>query len=199
MLPLLPYTPLALPPDVILPIKHPRHDIDMQGPERIHNQLIYQQYGIIALGGGALKGAHYDVIRDAINRWTDFERFFAVWRIDPPWKPVSKRSQGKKAGGGKAKVHHYEFPVRAGRVLVELGGVGQFEEIERVLARICKKMPIYTMPITQAKMDEIKKEKLDRDANNYNPFQYRTLVRKNFSDSQRILAPTEALWGGTYF
>lgn len=196
MLPLLPYTPVVVPKGVILPIKHPKANIDMMGPERIHNQLIYQQYGIIALGGGALRGAHFDVIRDRVNKYTDFERFFAIWRVDPPWKAVSKKSLGKKMGGGKAKVHHYETPVRAGRIIIEMGGVGNFYEIERILETICKKMPLYCMPISQKIMDNIKKEKLELDKHNYNPFEYRYLVRNNFSNSRTRLSSREMLWGG---
>lgn len=171
----------------------------MRGPERIHNQLIYRQYGLIALSGGALRGEHFDVIRDRVNKYMDTERFFAIWRLDPPWKAVSKRSQGKKAGGGKAKVHHYETPVRAGRIMIEIAGEGQFGEVERILTTISGKMPFYTMPISQEIMDNIKAEKQELDANNYNPFNYRYLLRNNFSDSQRRVSPYEIRWGGTYF
>lgn len=198
MLPALSYTPVNVPTSVTLPIKHPKADADMMGPETVHNQLIYRQFGIIALGGGALRGAHYDVIRDRINKYVDFDRFFAIWRIEPPWKPVSKKSLGKKMGGGKTKVHHYELPVRPGRVLVELGGIGEFEEIIRPLTTVCGKLPLYAMPISQTIMDEIKAEKLELDKNNYNPFDYRYLVKNNFSNAQRYLSYREALWGGTF-
>lgn len=199
LLPQLPYTPVNYPQGVIPPIKHPKANLDMRGPERIHNQLIYRQFGIIAVGGGALNGGHFDIIRDRVNKYMDTERFFAVWRIDPPWKAKSKKSLGKKMGGGKAKVHHYETPVRAGRVLIEIAGIGEFGEVERILSTICKKMPLYAMPISQTMMDDIKREKMEIDANNYNPFEYRDLVRRNFSDSQRFTSPKDALWGGTYF
>lgn len=198
LLPQLPYTPTNWPKGVIPPLKHPRHDIDMRGPERIHNQLIYRQYGIIALGGGALRGPHYDIIRERINKWMDTERFFAVWRIDPPWKAVSQMSLGKKRGGGKAKVHHYEFPVRAGRVLVEVAGRGEYGEVEELLKHICKKMPIYVMPVSQEIIDNIRDEKLALDAANCNPFNYRYLVKNNFSDSQRFVTPKDMIWGGSY-
>lgn len=198
-LPQMLYTPVTYPEGVIPPLKHPKANIDMRGPERIHNQLIYRQYGIIALGGGALAGPHIDVIRDRVNKYMDFERFFAVWRIDPPWKAKSKKSLGKKMGGGKNKVHHYETPIRAGRILIEVGGHGEFGEVERILTTICKKLPLYAMPISQEIMDNIKKEKMEIDANNYNPFEYRTLLRKNFSDSQRKISAKELVWGGTYF
>lgn len=199
LLPALLYTPVNYPQNVVPPIKHPKANLDMRGPERIHNQLIYRQYGIIALGGGALKGAHFDVIRDRVNRYMDTERFFAIWRIDPPWKAVSKKSLGKKMGGGKAKVHHFETPVRAGRVLIEIAGDGEFGEVQQILENVCGKLPLYAMPISQEIMDNIKKEKLEMDAKNYNPFSYRYLLRNNFSDSQRKVSPYEIRWGGTYF
>lgn len=199
MLSQVPHIPQQVPDKVLLPYKHPKADIDMMGPERVHNQLMYQQYGIIALGGGAFIGAHYDVIRDRINKYTDFERFFAIWRIDPPWKPVSKKSLGKKMGGGKAKVHHYETPIRAGRIIIEMGGIGEFCEIERILTTICKKLPLYCRPISQSIMDQLKEEKQKLDAENYNPFEYRYLLRNNFSNSQMKIRSRDMLWGGTYF
>lgn len=200
MLPAMPHIPVVVPDKVLLPVKYPKRNIEMMGPERIHNQLIYQQYGIIALGGGALKGEHFDVISNRINKYTDFERFFAVWRLNPPWKPKSKKSLNKKMGGGKSKVHHYETPVRAGRVLVEMGGIGDFAEIEHILETVCKKMPIYCRPITQQIMDELKEEKQNIDANNFNPFDYRELVRDDYSNSRHRLKPHDMLWGGgTYY
>lgn len=199
MLPGVPHVPTAIPPGVVFPYKYPKRDIEMMGPERIHNQLIYKQYGIITLGGGALVASHYDIIRDRINKYTDFERFFAVWRIEPPWKPVSQKSLGKKMGGGKTKVHHYELPVKAGRVLIELGGIGQLYEIQRQLDYICQKMPLYCMPISQKIMDDLKAEKEKLDEDNYNPFNYRYLVRHNFSNAQSKVRSREMIWGGTYF
>lgn len=197
-LPQLPYTPDKWPKDVEMPLKHPRADIDMRGPERIHNQLIYRQYGIIAIGGGALAGPHYEAIRLRINKYLDTERFFAIWRIDPPWKAVSKTSLGKKRGGGKAKVHHYEFPVKAGRILIEVAGIGEYGEVKDLLENVCGKLPLYGMPVSQQILDELRDEKLALDEANYNPFNYRYLVRNNFSDSQRKVSPKDLVWGGTY-
>lgn len=199
LLPQLPHTPTVFPKGVEPPVKYERRDIEMRGPERIHNQLIYRQYGIMALGGGALRGAHLDWIRHRINMYMDKDRLFAIWRVDPPWKAVSKRSMGKKLGGGKGKVHHYETPVKAGRVLIEVAGVGEFGEIQRALASICKKLPLYAIPITQTMIDQIREEKIELDRNNFNPFEYRDLLRKNYSNSQSKISPLEQIWGGTIY
>lgn len=188
-LPLLPYTPTIMPGSA--PIKYPKADDEMRGLEPIHNQLIYQRYGIMAVGGGALKGAHYDIMRNNINKYMDFERFFAIWRIDPPWKAVSKKSQGKKLGGGKGKIHHYETPVRAGRVLIEVSGIGEFAEIQSMLKTICGKLPLYAMPVSQEIIEDIRREKMERDARNINPFVFNDLLRRNFSNSQQQIGIKE--------
>jgi len=47
---------------------------------------------------------------------------FAIWRVDPPWLPRTRKSPGTKHGGGRGSIHHYETPVRAGRIILELGG-----------------------------------------------------------------------------
>lgn len=198
-LPLLNYTPTKWPEGVIPPVKHPKEDDDMRGPERIHNQLIYRQYGIITVSGGALQGAHFDIIRDRVNKYMDMERFFAIWRLDAPWKAVSKKGYGKKRGGGVGKVHHYETPVKAGRVLIEVAGIGEFEEVKWILSTICKKLPLYAMPVSQEILDSLLEMKRKQDERNYNPFEYRDILRRNFSDSQRFISPKELAWGGTYF
>lgn len=198
-LPEIPHTRTKYPHDVEGPLKQPRCDDDMRGPERVHNQLIYRQYGIIAIGGGALRGAHFDVIRDRVNKYLDKDRFFAIWRIDPPWKAVSKKGYGKKGGGGKGKVHHFETPVKAGRILIEVAGIGEFGEVEWLLKSVSSRMPLYCMPISQTIMENLREEKRKLDEMNYNPFEYRDLLKRNFSDSQRIMSPRELAWGGTYF
>jgi len=58
---------------------------------------------------------------------------FAVWRIDPPWKAVAKKGAGKTLGGGKGSIDHYVTPVKAGRIIIELGGECEFEEVYRTL------------------------------------------------------------------
>jgi len=61
---------------------------------------------------------------------------FAVWRVDAPWYlffilnlnlsqnrlPRTRRLRGTKRGGGKGPIHHFETPVRAGRIILEVGG-----------------------------------------------------------------------------
>lgn len=176
------------------PIKYPKRNCEMRGPETIHNQLIYRQFGMIALGGGALRSNHFDMIKAIVDKYLDLERFFAVWRVDPPWKAVSQKSSSHKMGGGKARVHHYETPVRAGRIIIEIGGIGEFGELIKWLKPLSERMPCYAIPITQQMMDDLKKEKEDIAARNINPFSYRRCLELNFSNAKKHINPGEVKW-----
>lgn len=54
---------------------------------------------------------------------------FAIWRVPAPWQPVTKKGQGQRMGGGKGAIDHYVTPIRAGRIIVEMGGKCEFEEV----------------------------------------------------------------------
>lgn len=44
-----------------------------------------------ALCGGRLNSGHIEMIRMTINRKMDASKMFAVWRIDPPWQPLTRK------------------------------------------------------------------------------------------------------------
>lgn len=67
-----------------------------------------------ALGGGRLKFAHFEMMRLTIGRKMDQNRMFAEWRVDPPWQPLTKKSQGMRMGGGKGGIDQYCTPIKAG-------------------------------------------------------------------------------------
>ena len=54
----------------------------MMGEERVNNELILKQYGIIALAGGMLMHRHFEVMRLAIGRHCDAnkKKTFAMYR-----------------------------------------------------------------------------------------------------------------------
>ncbi len=54
---------------------------------------------------------------------------FAIWRVPAPWQPVTKKGQGQRMGGGKGAIDHYVTPIKAGRVIIEVGGTCEFEEV----------------------------------------------------------------------
>ena len=64
------------------------------------------------------------------NIWFNF--------FDPIFQPVTHHGVGKKLGGGKGSIKYYGTPVRAGRVILEVGGNVYWEEVRPWLNRICK-------------------------------------------------------------
>nr|CAD7430465.1 unnamed protein product [Timema monikensis] len=82
-----------------------------------------------ATGGGRMRYGHFEMVRLGIGRKLDVNRMFALWRIDAPWQPVTKKGQGQRMGGGKGAIDHYVTPIKAGRVIVEIGGNCEFSEV----------------------------------------------------------------------
>lgn len=125
-LPMLTKVPTILPHQRIVKMKKSLHLI--RGPEEVHNSLLHEQYGIMALTGGRLRFGHTEMMRLKISRKLDTSCAFAIWRIDDPWQPITKRGIGKRHGGGKGPIDHYVTPVKAGRIILEIGGRCSYEE-----------------------------------------------------------------------
>ncbi|XP_060528106.1 large ribosomal subunit protein uL16m [Cylas formicarius] len=170
----------------------------MRGPEDVHNFLMHKQFGIIALSGGRLKYNHFEVIRLAIGRFMDNDRMFAVWRVDSPWQPVTKRGQGMRLGGGKGAIDHYVTPIKAGRVIVEMGGKCEFKEVEPCLQKICNKLPFKAMAVSQEILDQQKRQEEFEEANNQNPYTMKYLIQNNMGGCNRWLSPFDLRNLGKY-
>ena len=56
-----------------------------------------------------------------ISRNLDQKKTFAIYRVDAPYKPITSHGVGKKMGGGKGSIDHYGTPVKAGRIILEIG------------------------------------------------------------------------------
>lgn len=76
-----------------------------------------------------MKYEHYEMARLQVARRLDQKRMFAIWRIEPPWQPVTKKGQGQRMGGGKGAIDHYVTPIKAGRIILEVGGKCEYAEV----------------------------------------------------------------------
>lgn len=170
----------------------------MRGPEGLHNTLLHKQYGIVSLGGGRLAYPHYEMIRLGISRKIDITRMFAIWRIPAPWQPVTKKGQGQRMGSGKGAIDRYVTPIKTGRIIVEIGGKCEFEEVKGILTSVCNKLPFKAMVVSQELMDEMKvKEKSVEDAN-VNYFTKKYVIQNNLGGCHNWLAPIDHKWFGKY-
>jgi large subunit ribosomal protein L16 len=152
---------------------------DIRGPELVHNKLIHKQYGIVALSGGNLTIGHFEMLRNTINRFMDLTKAFAVYRVDPPWKPVTRHGQGKKLGGGKGGIEFYVTPVKRGRVIVEIGGLQTREMLTRVMVDLAQKMPFPAKFVSQADLEAWDAEELFIKQNNINKLRWEWCMKNN--------------------
>lgn len=171
---------------------------DIKGPELINNELIHKQFGLVALTGVQLGINHINLIRTVVNKHMDVNKMFAIWRIEPPWKPVSKKSQGKTMGGGKASIHHYVTPIRAGHIIIEIGGRCEFADVLFFLESIAKRMPCDTFPISQQMLEEWKEEDDKLKENNINPFSFERVIINNMQGCHHWISPYDKRWYGKF-
>jgi len=198
-LPVVPKMPIFAEGEI--PRKTGRRDIEMRGPELIHNELIHKQYGIIAQDGGEMKWDHFEALRKNINTYiakAGEENMFAIWRLAFPWLPRTPRSKGKKRGGGKGKIAFYVTPVRHGRVILELGGFVSETHAYRILIRAASMLPYKARAVSYREMlaERELEERTKRE--NLNPFSWDFMTKWNMQNVTRFLSPYDLVWGGKH-
>ena len=165
-------------PASITPPTMKKRIADMRGPELVHNKLIHKQYGIVALSGGMMHHGHFEMLRSCINRNLDTSSF-AIWRVDPPWKPISRHGQGKKLGGGKGGIEFYVTPVKRGRVIVEIGGFPSHDLLSRVLLDVAQKLPFPAKFVSQLDLENWEAEENHVKHNNLNKLRWEWCIKNN--------------------
>lgn len=170
----------------------------MRGPELVHNTLLHKQYGIISTGGGRLRWGHLEMVRLGIGRKMDINRMFAIWRVDAPWQPITKKGQGQRMGGGKGAIDHYVTPIKSGRVIIEMGGTCEFAEVKDILGMVCHKLPFKAMVVSQEMLDEMKLEEERKAKANLNPFTMKYVIQNNMGGCHNWLSPVDHKWFGKY-
>ncbi|XP_066603429.1 large ribosomal subunit protein uL16m [Prorops nasuta] len=185
-------------PQLLKPYKMQKRLRYIRGPELLHNSLLHKQFGIVAVTGGRIKYGHIEMMRLTIARKLDTKRFFAIWRIDAPWQPMTKRGHGTRMGGGKGAIDHYITPVKAGRIIVEVAGDGEFFEVEKVLKDVANKLPFKARAISQTILEEeAEKEKWLED-NNKNPWTWKYIIQNNLGGCRKWISPVDNIWFNKY-
>lgn len=195
-LPFLPKVP-TYPPN-LRPPKMQKKLRFMRGPELVHNTFLHKQYGIIARGGGRMRFGHFEMIRLTLGRKIDTDRMFAIWRIDPPWQPITKKGQGQRMGKGKGAIDHYVTPVKEGRVIIEVAGQCEFAEIKRWLADIAHKLPFAAEAVSQEILDQQKLREEENLAKNTNKWSMKYVIQNNLGGCNRWASPMDFKHFGRY-
>ena len=117
------------------------HKGNRRGKAQAGNTIIFGDFGLQALGAAWLTSRQIEAARRAITRY--IRRGGNVWIRIFPDKPVTKKPAETRMGGGKGSPDHWVSVVKPGRILFELGGVG--EEVAKGAMRLASyKLPIDT-------------------------------------------------------
>lgn len=172
--------------------------IDIRGPELTITFLLHKQFGIRATGGGQMRYENFEMIRNGINKKMDESRCFAIWRVDPPWKPKTKKGQGQRMGGGKGNIDHYVTPVREGRIVVEFGGKIGYKEAYPMLKKVADKLPFKAQVVTQKMLEDEERMQADFVKENLNSFSFEYVLRNKLMACKTWASPYDFKWFGRY-
>ena len=110
------------------------------------------------------------------------------------------RRRGSRLGGGKAEISYYVTPVRAGRVILEVGGRIEFEEVLPFLNTVAERLPFAAIAIDEANLTELKQQYARLQAQNINPVTYKRAIERNFVNCRAPSMTNEydQLWFGKF-
>ena len=129
-----------------------------------------------------------------MSRKMDQKNMFAIWRVDPPWQPLTRKGQGKRMGGGKGSIDHYVTPVKAGRVILEVGGKCEFTETLHFLREVAEKLPFKAKAVSYEMMEAEKVENEQLAKANLNPYTAEYLIKNNIGGCHQWISPYDKKW-----
>ena len=101
-------------------------------------------------------------------------------------------------GGGKGAIDHYVTPVKAGRIIIELGGFCEYEEVQYLLKDVAMKLPFKADPVSLESMEAEEADKGFIEENNINPFNFKYCLSNNFLGSRLWASKYDYIWHGKH-
>jgi large subunit ribosomal protein L16 len=121
-------------------VKHRKqHRGRMRGTAKGGTEVAFGDFGLLALEPGWISNRQIEAARVAITR--HIRRGGKVWINIFPDKPYTKKPAETRMGSGKGNPEGWVAVVKPGRVMFELGGVG--EPLAReAMRRAAMKLPV---------------------------------------------------------
>ncbi|MFH4978987.1 hypothetical protein AB6A40_005696 [Gnathostoma spinigerum] len=171
--------------------------IEARGVEEVHTYLLHEQYGLRAVSGGMISSADFDFVQERVNKRLR-EKQFAIWRVPPPWLPRTKKAQGTRLGGGKGSIHHYVTPVRARRIILEVGGYITETEARSFLMYLCERFQFPVEFISHELIVNEEAEEKRISELNLNKFNWENVIKYNMQNANSWLSQYDIIWKGRY-
>ena len=105
------------------------------------NAVVFGDFGLQALEAAWITSRQIEAARRAITR--HIRRGGKIWVRVYPDKPVTKKAAETRMGSGKGAPDHWVAVVKPGRILFEMGGVGE-EAAKEAMRLASHKLPIST-------------------------------------------------------
>jgi len=117
------------------------HKGHRRGKAQTGNTVTFGDFGLQARESAWVTSRQIEAARRAMTHY--IRRGGNIWVRVFPDKPVTKKPAETRMGGGKGPPDHWVAVVKPGRILFEMGGVG--EEVARGAMRLAShKLPIDT-------------------------------------------------------
>ncbi|KAH7731806.1 Protein MRPL-16 [Aphelenchoides avenae] len=171
--------------------------IEARGVELVHTELIHKQFGLAAVSGGMLGPKDFNYIQERLNK-NLLKNQFAIWRVDPPWLPRTKKAQGTKLGGGKGSIKEYVTPVKAKRIILEVGGHVTEFEARAYLTYICDWLNFPIEFVSQELLEQRRQQEADIAMYNQNHFDWDNVIKYNMQNCCSWLSQYDIIWRGKY-
>lgn len=113
----------------------------LRGAAHSGTRISFGEYGLRTEAMGWITSRQIEAARRAITHYT--QRGGRVWIRIFPDKPITKKPAETRMGSGKGDVYEYVAPVKAGRVLFEMGGITK-ELAFNALRLAAHKLPLKT-------------------------------------------------------
>lgn len=89
-------------------------------------------------------------------------------------------------------------PVKAGRLIVEVGGRCEFQEVQGILNQVAHKLPFPAKAVSRETLEKIQKDQEERERNNQNPWTFERIATANMLGIRKVLSPYDLTHrGGT--
>ncbi len=104
-------------------------------------ELAFGKYGLKAMEAKWLSARQIEAARRTVIRY--LKKGGKVWIRVFPDKPVTTKGTEVPMGGGKGSVDHYVYPLRPGRIILEVDGIEEAVAKE-ALRKAADKLPVET-------------------------------------------------------
>lgn len=97
-------------------------------------------------------------------------------------------------GGGKGAIDHYVTPIKAGRVIVEVGGKCEFKQVLPFLREVAEKLPFKAKATSFEMMEAAKIQENELELANINPYTAEYVIRNDMGGCHNWISKYDKKW-----